>query len=730
MQRTPITVRSGLDCALRQARPAESQKAKSQGAESQRVRVRWTKDQGTKDQAAKARWTKVQWTVVGAVMLTTTNLLVDAAWAQTDQVLPPAWSAAWENPPLDYRPMQIVHGVAPRFARADGMEQVLGERRGTTGFDEGMEYFLRRGRGGIVCNVSFDHYLESEDNWRTLVEAVNTCDDLGMQVWIYDEKGYPSASAGGLVLRGHPEFEALLLAFRGTDLSDPAALFLRKAYEHTHAANNYHAKRRYPNLIDDRATRRFLEVTHEEYYKRLQKHFGKTIRAFFTDEPSLMAVDLGAIPEPAGSKVPVDDPLDPEVPPLPTVPWAYDLPDRYADRYQQNLDQCRASLFAGESESDRQVRRRYWSLIGDLVAERYFGMIRDWARQHGTASSGHNLHEESIIHHVPLYGNGLKVISRMDIPGLDMLSSDPQVVIHSGWQTAAMPLSGALLRGNRRVMTEVSDFSQKMSGAGPAPLEAIMATAAWQAAWGVTEFNLYYSPEDRSPAENLQYGLFVGRLNALLRDAMPEPTVALYYPIYDLWAEYRPVAGPLRLASQSDRSQRIAGSYFRLGQSLQRRQIPFVLTDHEFLTQGTVTAEGRLRIGNVALSALLLPLDVELPAEAERVVQEWQAAGGKVIRDSLERPITTKDVCAAVAPELTIDPAEDHVVLGRFSRDGHTIVVLVNVGTSEWNGRIHAPWSGTCHVLDPHAAKRETRPVERDGLPLALPPRQTRILVH
>ncbi|MGQ9604670.1 MAG: hypothetical protein ACUVTW_00585 [Thermogutta sp.] len=657
-----------------------------------------------------------------------------SAFSQTSAGIPPHWKAAWENPPLDCRPMQIVHGVAPGFARADGMEQILGENRDSAtsrqDSEEGMEYFLRRGRGGIVCNVAADQYLESAEHWQTLVQAVDVCSKLGMQVWIYDEKGYPSAGAGGLVLRGHPEFEALVLAFSGTNLSDPTAFFLRPAYEHTHAANNYHAKRRYPNLLDDRATRRFIEVTHEAYYRRLEPHFGTTIRAFFTDEPSLMAVDLGPIPEPAGSKVPVDDPLDPNVPKLPTVPWAYDLADRYAERYHESLEARRPSLFAGDTEEDREARRRYWSLVGDLTAERYFGQIRDWTRAHRTASSGHNLHEESIIHHVPLYGNGLKAISMMDIPGLDMLTSDPQAVMHAGWQTAAMPLSGALLRGNRRVMTEVSDFAQKMSGAGPAPLEAMLATAAWQAAWGVTEFTLYYSPEDRSPEENLQYGLFVGRLNAVLRDALPVPQVGLYYPIRDLWSEYRPVAEPLRLVSQSERAQELAGSYYRLGQSLQRRQIPFVLVDHEFFAAGRVTAEGKLRLGGAELSALLLPSSAELPPDAAKVAADWRAAGGKVIQDTAAQPIGVNNVRDAVTPDIVVEPPEDALTLGRFTRDGREILLLVNVGSSEWTGHVRSPKLGTWQILNPHSATAEYREVGAEGLSLTLPPREARILVR
>ncbi len=143
------------------------------------------------------------------------------------------------------------------------------------------------------------------------------------------------------------------------------------------------------------------------------------------------------------------------------------------------------------------MRRQYWSLVADLVTERYFGALGAWCQEHGVASSGHTLVEESILLQSAVEGNGLQVLSRMQIPGLDALSSDPEAVIHIGWLTAGLPASAAALTGQRRVMTEVSDFVQKMGNAGPASLAEMQATAAWQATWGVTEFTLYYSQADR-----------------------------------------------------------------------------------------------------------------------------------------------------------------------------------------------------------------------------------------
>lgn len=561
------------------------------------------------------------------------------------------------------------------------------------------------GLGGIVCNVDVSQCMTSEAHWSTLVRAVDACRQAGLVVWIYDEDGYPSAAAGGLVLKENPSFEALALVY---DRSAPKPFALRRIYEYSHASNNFYAARRYPNLIDDGAMACFVDKTHEAYRRRIGPHLGKTVRAFFTDEPSLIAVDLGKLPEDVRKRVRVVDPIDEQhVRPLPGVPWCSDVEVQYRQRYGEDLAPLRRSLFEGNAEADRRTRRRFWSLIADLVSERYFGRIQDWCRARGVASSGHLLWEESIIHHVPLYGNALKALGRMDIPGMDMLSSDPGVVLHSGWLTALLPGSAALLSGGRRVMTEVSDFSQRMAKQGPTSLEQMQATAAWQAALGVTEFCSYYgslrrivtsagtdngAPDrDKSRA----YCDYVGRLNAVLRDARPNPNVLLYYPIYDLWAEYVPVAGPLSLQSQSKRAQRIVESFLKLGQRLLAGQVSFALVDHELLSQCEV-CDGQVRISGHLFDAIVLPDSVELPERAAEVVKRLAASGGAVMRDGdssgqLDVARLTKRQALA-----GLEPGCGHVVLGRFVRDGRDVGLLINVGADAYTGRARirgkTPW--------------------------------------
>ncbi len=639
---------------------------------------------------------------------------------------PAAWVTAWSNPDVELRPMQIVHGVRPERATSQAMAELKSG-----------------GLGGVVCNVDFADYMISEEKWTTLTQAVKACREAGLTAWIYDEEGYPSGSAGGLVLRNNPDLEAVVLTY-DPSRGDPFAL--RRAYEHTHASNNFHAARRYPNLLDSRATQAFIEETHRAYRERVGPHLGTTIKAFFTDEPSLMGVDTGALGESIRRHVRVVDKIDDKLKPLPTVPWCYDLPVRYHERYGQDLLSVRRSLFEGKAEADCLVRRRFWALVADLLAERYFGRIQEWCHQNGVASSGHILWEEYLLHHVPLYGNALKMLGRMDVPGLDQLSSEPTSVLHGGWMAATFPASAAMFNGGRQVMTEISEFSETLAGKPPISLAKMQATAAWQAALGVTEFKSYYralaavaarSSEQAATHQRLPAGSdaeicrkycdYVGRLNALLREARVDAKVLLYYPIHDLWSEYLPVAGPLSRDSQSPRAQQVIRSFEELGRRMLTTQVPFALVDHELLSAAEL--RDGLWIKGRRFDALVLPAGVELPEAAADVIARYQAAGGHVLRDGGSDAAVKTRWLTELAAGGHLQPACDRVVAGRFGRNGREILLLVNVGDRPYAGKCRlsgSSWS----LAEP--ASGQVKPVlpDREGnAALNLPAESAVVLV-
>ena len=107
--------------------------------------------------------------------------------------LPQEWVEQWQDPSATLRPLQIVHGL-------DLSNQAS---------------YLRDscGLGGVVCNVGGENYLNSEEEWSQLVKGVRSMHENNLRVWIYDELGYPSLSAGGLVLEGHPDLESLEMVY-------------------------------------------------------------------------------------------------------------------------------------------------------------------------------------------------------------------------------------------------------------------------------------------------------------------------------------------------------------------------------------------------------------------------------------------------------------------------------------------------------------------------------------
>jgi hypothetical protein len=423
----------------------------------------------------------------------------------------------------------------------------------------------------------------------------------------------------------------------------------------------------------------------------------------------------------------VDDPVDESVKPLASVPWVRDLPKRYRQRYGEDILAVRRSLFEGDSESARQVRQRFWALISDLIAERYFGQIQEWTRAHHIASSGHLLWEERPLHHVPFVGNALKVLRRMDIPGMDMLSSNPHKVIYR-WLAASLPASAALFNGGRRVMTEVSDI-EEMRYNKPASLPKMRATAAWQAALGVTEFTLYYPHKRRQPKDYRAYCDFVGRVNALLRQARLAPRVLLYYPVYDLWGAYMPVAEELTLESQPQRARQIVKSFTRLGELMVTRQIPFALVDHELLADAKVCSGG-MWIGGQQFAALVLPAGVKLPASAAAKVDRFKAAGGRMFREKVSEPGIDFNALAGVYENGALSVRTERVVVGRFTRDGREMLLVVNVGTRPYTGKVAAKNEAGWLVADPASGKIERAKTDGTGeIVLSLPSYSTVLLI-
>ncbi len=642
--------------------------------------------------------------------------------ARSGEFLSEEWRADFATPPRAFRPLQIVHGRD----LSDPSE---------------VAYFRDAcGLGGLVVNVGGADYIRSQENWDRFCLGVKNLKEAGMRAWIYDEDGYPSLSAGGVVLEGRPDLRALELAY---DPEHDPPYYVRDCYEYTHSSNNVFKARRYPNPLNPEATARFIDVTHRRYRAEL-KDLYDYVEAFFTDEPAMMAANLGVIrEEDIRSRVPTIDPLDPDKKELAVVSWCDDVEARYQEKYGEELRPNLKSLFEGDSDADRKTRRQFWTLLGELDAERYYAQIQKFCHEdpNGPVASGHTLYEENLIMHVPLDGNKIEVLKKFDLPGMDMLNSDPVAYFYGCWAAAAFPCSAAAFIGNRRVMTEISDFSQQVSGdRKPVPLDAMEAVAGWQAAFGVTEFTLYYgikAADYRNEGTHRDYCRFVGRLNAVLRDATPDRPILLYYPIEEMQEEFRPYNGSLTdLSKQSERCQQIFNSFNTLGAGLSRIQTSFYVIDRKTLKSLTKTPDDpeeaeRLR-GKFS--------GIIFPRHSEKIDYDWAEPNFREYWVEEDAPINVwEDVARLLGdfsgPRLTAEPSCPSFVEGAFKRDGREIFVVTNADGAAWNGVLRL--TGTADsfeskrwtALDPKSGAIETFDAEENAFPAAFAGRQTLIFV-
>jgi hypothetical protein len=582
--------------------------------------------------------------------------------------------------------MQIIHDI-----------ELL--RRRTGDVRRGLAALQAQGIGGIVTNVPFTGYLTDPTAWPRLREVLGACRDMGLRVWIYDEKGYPSGYAGGHVLAGHPQFEAQALFYD----ADAQRCTSGGSYEGTHNCRNYFAQARTANLLDEDAIARFIEVTHERYAAELGPDFAM-VEAFFTDEPGLNAMGSPELPPQAGN-VPVVDPPDSTRKLLPALAWSEPLARRFAGRDLTGLFTDRPGA--------AELRREFHAKTGEHLADAFFAQIQQWCFDHEVFSSGHILAEENAAAHVPLYGNFLRCLMKMDIPGIDVLSGLPEDC-RSFRRAAAFGLSAALLNGDRRVFSESSDINQLINpGQIVAPAQAT-ASMAWQAALGVTDFASYFNfglcpelggapsngpqpqptdpgwwlsisplqpgwPPDnprlaRTPEEYLAINTAITGLLDQLEPAELGADVFLYYPVELMQEEYRPVLEPWNNGAGNTGCTRIADAYHHALEGLLDAGIIPCLVDgvmlRELLRETAPDSHGRRRyaVMHATASAIVYPAGCEPPADCRPAVPAecYSMAPdlpAKLFARGLTRIIKDNpDICAGV-----------------MNRAGHTLVTLVNL---------------------------------------------------
>jgi len=558
------------------------------------------------------------------------------------------WEERFAQPPADARILKIIHNWPDQ---ADAQDQSIRRLR-------------IQGFGGVVCNVSFDQYLESDAKWLAFARAVNEAKKAGLAMWLYDERGYPSGNAGGITLRDHPQWEARGLLVADTESQGgpvtlelpPGKLLLAGAlevrdghidmsrnvnlaahghdgrlswqapagrwrvmavtesrlYEGTHAEGNLHAKIPYINLLMPEPTARFVDVTYGAYAKHLGDDLGRYFMGTFTDEPSLMSLFLRPMP-------------------YRCLPWASNLPTEFQIRRGYALDAAiLPALVADADPTGKKIRYDFWLTVGELVSENYFGQIQTRCRQYRVPSGGHLLAEEGIVGHVPLYGDFFRCIRRLDAPSMDCLTSVPSEV---PWFVARLLSSAAELEGRSLVMSETSDHSQRYRPAGDQRPKRVVTeaeirgTCNRQMVAGVNCITSYYSFTDLSDEQLCRLNDWVGRCCTALRGGHQVADIAVLYPTESLWTRFIPSR---HWTHEAAAAARIEGLYRAAAEGLFTAQRDFTFIDSRAIEKATVGSSSLVH-GPLRWRVVVLPGVDTLPLPAWEKIARFVRQGGALI---------------------------------------------------------------------------------------------------
>jgi hypothetical protein len=316
------------------------------------------------------------------------------------------------------------------------------------------------------------------------------------------------------------------------------------------------------------------------------------------------------------------------------------VPEQFRARKGYDLLPHRESLFVDTGEMDRKIRCDFYEVIADLCAETYFGGLQEWCHNHHVASSGHLLGEETMVWQTDFDGDPFTCYRKFDIPGIDMILSDPKKIMAKEYfLVPKLAGSASRLQGKRRLMCEISDFFGVMDK-HPATIDQMKCTAGILFSFGVTDLCSYYplsfEPEEKVKATEFsttqyhEYTAFAARVNSLFTGGTIETRVAVLYPLLSLWGHFTPSHRSMYEPHPNPVVRFLDGAFTSLCRSLLQQQIDYDIIDERSLVGARIEGRG-LVVGERKYQVLLLPPMDTVRLQTMETIVRFVEGGGSVI---------------------------------------------------------------------------------------------------
>ena len=485
-------------------------------------------------------------------------------------------------------------------------------------------------RKGLVESNMEPDYLTPE-YMKVFATVVRRARELGMDAWLYDEGGWPSGGACGLVAKADAAGAFCRRRMRLSAEGDPQLAV------DPHASNPP-----YPSMIERGATEAFLALTHDAYAKAIPEDLGKTVRFAFTDEPNMPQAYAASASASLGWTADFDQVF--------RAKKGYDLRPHVKELLQR----------MGETD-DRLARLRidYHEVRADLFVERFMLPLRDWCRARGMISGGH-LNGEDVPERTTEYGYGdlLRSLRAMDCPGVDVIWRQlfPPT---DGRAATTLPFpryaaSAMHQNGGRFALSE--SFAIFGDGCSPDEMKWLV---DYQMVRGINRFVLAYYAVSNARQWMLLFEphsgpvtpywdfephwfKYIERTAAFMANGRPGAEIAVYYDVRGIWA-----GGADREAA--------AWCHYAAATALDRMNRDYDFVNDESLASAEVTGDGAIKVGAMSYRALVLPTSKWMSDAARAKVKAFRKAGGIITSGSDLSPLPeTLRIRGQGAPQLRV----------------------------------------------------------------------------
>lgn len=484
-------------------------------------------------------------------------------------------------------------------------------RRQIAAMDEiGMHGFFMHARCGLTTE-----YL-SEDWYECIKASVDEAKKRGMDAWAYDENGWPSGFAGGLLLKD-PDNHVLYMKGSAEEKFPAGDDVLGvwciengtcRPVTAADAAETYLVIRQYadPSYVDSlRAdiTDKFLASTHAEYKKRLGDDFGKAMPGFFTDEPQYYRY---------------------------ASPYSKILPETFAARCGYDLAEALPAVF-WDFDGAEKYRYDYWFTVHTLFTENFAKRIHDWCEENGCQLTGHGIEERSLLGQMMCCGGVMPFYRYQHVPGIDWLGRG------LGAGVAAKQIGSVCAQmGKKKALTEI--FACCGWDVSPRELKRI---AEEQYAGGINlmcqhlypysergqrkrDYPLHYSEHNPWFSHMGAFDRYFANLGRILAEGGEYAPVLVLHPMRAAYRLYK-------FGNISPEMRKLNDGFARLTASLYEQQIPFHYGDEGMLCDMSAVENGKIRIGLCTYDTLVIPEMETVSAETAEILKKFAAQGGRLL---------------------------------------------------------------------------------------------------